>query len=356
MINSDRQLSTFLSLVQIDSPTGSESVISDWLLDFLTQHHISAAQDSLGNIVAKLSGLGEPILLTAHMDTVEPGRGVQPKIVDGIIRSAGDTILGADNKVGLSAILETLVTLAESHNSHPPIEAIFTISEESGNLGAAQVDLAGISAKSGYSFDASGDLGTIITASPFYNRFDITLTGQAAHAAHPEAAKNVLDAAGPALSQLKFGWVDADTIVNIGKISGGVVRNTIPGELILAGEIRSFTQTGLDAATEHVVSTLKQAGLTAGITVKADVVTENSGFKLASNHPAIDHASSILIGLGLAPKLQTTFACFDANVFHSRGIEVINLSDGTRDNHTTSESVSVSHLRQLAEICLGLCQ
>ena len=55
----------------------------------------------------------QTIMLTAHMDCVEPCEGVKPVLDNGIIRSDGTTILGGDDKAGVVAVLETLRQLKE---------------------------------------------------------------------------------------------------------------------------------------------------------------------------------------------------------------------------------------------------
>ena len=81
-----------------------------------------------------------PILLLAHMDTVDEvtGRDVQPVLTeqgeDTIIHSDGTTLLGGDDKAGVSAIMECLEYLtAHPELPHCPIEVIFSPDEETGH-------------------------------------------------------------------------------------------------------------------------------------------------------------------------------------------------------------------------------
>src|SRR5215210_8068720 len=109
MINRERAVRTFLELVAIDSPSGEEDAIAVELEQRLRALGLEVAQDAAGNVLARRGGAGEPLLLSAHMDTVEPGRGIIP-VWDGpdIIRSDGTTILGADNKAGCAVIFEVI--------------------------------------------------------------------------------------------------------------------------------------------------------------------------------------------------------------------------------------------------------
>jgi len=116
---------TFQTLVQIDSPTGHEEKMAEFLMAFLSKRNIPAERDAIGNIFARVPGVGEPVFLSAHMDTVEPGRGVVPIVKNGIVISKGDTILGADNKATIAVILDFLGRL--ENKKHRPLEILFTV-------------------------------------------------------------------------------------------------------------------------------------------------------------------------------------------------------------------------------------
>ncbi|MEJ7338808.1 M20/M25/M40 family metallo-hydrolase, partial [Staphylococcus epidermidis] len=70
------------------------------------------------------------IYFTSHMDTVIPGINIKPQIKeDGYIYSDGSTILGADDKAGLAAIIETIQYLNENEIPHGQIQFIITVGE-----------------------------------------------------------------------------------------------------------------------------------------------------------------------------------------------------------------------------------
>src|SRR5439155_26538566 len=94
----DRITREFIDLVRIDSPAGEEAALAVDLAGRLTALGLQVSNDhsgpSTGNLIARweASGPGEPILLTAHLDTVDPGRSIKPVLQDGVIRSDGTTI------------------------------------------------------------------------------------------------------------------------------------------------------------------------------------------------------------------------------------------------------------------------
>ncbi|GIS64177.1 MAG: hypothetical protein CM1200mP3_04250 [Chloroflexota bacterium] len=163
------------------------------------------------------------------MDTVEPGRGIKPKLDGDRIVSEGDTILGGDCKAGVAAILEALESVVEDGAESRPIQLAFTREEEIGLVGARNLDLSLIMAKEAIVFDGEGTVNQITSSSPTYIGFDIEITGRAAHAGvEPEKGLSAILIASELITQLPQGRLDETTTFNIGTIEGGSVRNTVP--------------------------------------------------------------------------------------------------------------------------------
>ena len=147
-MNKQRLLDRFLRYINCPSESGSERSFCELIEQELSALGLEVKRGEVGekcgsngfNLYAFLPGDGEPLLLSAHLDTVSPGVGIRPVIEDGVIRSSGDTILGADDKSGVAAILEALETLHEGGLAHRPVEVLFSICEELGLLGAKYAD------------------------------------------------------------------------------------------------------------------------------------------------------------------------------------------------------------------------
>ena len=193
MINKERVLQEFLELIRIPCPTRNERAVGDWLTERLTALggtvHEDKAGEALGgncgNLVADFPGTvsGAPtIMLTAHMDCVDPCVNIHPVIEDGIIRSDGTTILGSDDKAGVTAILETLRQLREQSIPHGPLQVVFTIAEENGVHGSQHLDSSLLHADYGYTMDTHGHPGMMSFKAPGKNQIYIRLQGKAAHA------------------------------------------------------------------------------------------------------------------------------------------------------------------------------
>ena len=137
--------SIFDEITQVPRPSKKEEKIRQWLLDFAAKNNIAVKTDEIGNVVmSKPATPGHEnapgIILQAHMDMVcesnEPFDFENTPIttrVDGEWVWANGTTLGADNGIGMAGALAALV---DDTLVHGPLEALFTVDEETGLTGA----------------------------------------------------------------------------------------------------------------------------------------------------------------------------------------------------------------------------
>jgi len=355
MINPDRLTSTFLELVQIDSPSGQEEEIARHLTVELSGLGLQVARDKTGNVIARLAGEGPPILLSAHMDTVEPGQGVKPVIANGIITSDGTTILGGDDKSGVAAILEVLRALMEQDLPHPPLEVALTVSEETGLNGAKGLDLNTLRAREGIVLDSGGPIGAIVVSAPSQDNIKATVHGKTAHAGvEPEKGINAIVVAAEAIAAMPLGRIDEETTANIGRIQGGMATNIIPDRVEMAGEARSHDERKLETQVQALTEALNKAAGRHGATVEIDVNRSYSTFQLSEADGIVQKAVAVAKTLGLTPALVPSGGGSDANVFNAGGIAAINVSTGMEKVHTTEERLAVDDLVKSAEFLLAV--
>ena len=264
MVNEKRLVESFMELVKIDSISREERNLADFLIEKLEDLGLEVivhqagdkVKSNCGNIIARFKGnIKEvtPIMFSAHMDTVIPGKNINPLLKGEKIVSSGKTILGADDKAAIAALLEALHIIKEKNISHGGIEIVFTICEEIGLKGAKNLDISELKSQIGFVLDAGGRVGKIITTAPSQNSREITIYGKAAHAgSNPEEGINAIQVAGFALSRMKLGRIDEETTANIGIISGGKATNIIPDEVTLEGEVRSRKEEKLEKYTEQL--------------------------------------------------------------------------------------------------------
>jgi tripeptide aminopeptidase len=353
MINKKRLIATFIDLVKIDSPSGEEKEISRIVSDKLNKLGASVEFDSYGNVIAKFDGIGEPIMLNAHLDTVEPGRGIKPIITQGTIKSDGTTILGADAKAGIAEILEALESLQEDKKTHLPIDAIFTLQEETGLYGALNLDYKKIRAKYGVTFDGHGKVENVTTSAPGYTRIDAKILGRAAHSGfEPEKGISAIKIASEIISSLELGRIDNETTANVGTIRGGSVRNAIPEEVTIEAEIRSRNLDKLNKHTIHFEKVFNETlAMYKNAKVKLNIFTEFNPYLFEDDHNVILLVSKSLKSIGLIPVLEPSGGATDVNIFHEKGIKIVCVGAGYHNPHTTREYVEIQDLTNGAKFC-----
>lgn len=359
MVQEQRTVEEFLRLVQIDSPSLKERDIADYLKKKLATLGVQVIEDDAGekiglrktrtgNLIGKLPGKNKNapvILLCAHMDTVEPGRGVKPVIKDGKIFSDGSTILGADDKAGIAAIIEVLHVLREEDIPHGTLEFLFTVAEEVGLQGAKSLDVSQLQAKIGYVLDCDGAAGTIITRAPAQYRITASVIGRAAHAGiSPEDGVNAIAVASAGISKMNLGRIDEETTANIGVISGGKATNIIPDLVNIEGEARSFDPEKLERQADSMIDALEKAAQEMGaeVRVKKDLLYPR--LSKSENDRAVRIAITAAQKINCNAVLVGTGGGSDANILNGLGIPTVNLGVGMMKVHSTEEFITIENL------------
>ena len=356
MVQSERLLNTLVNLIQIDSPSGEEDAIDADLSRRLQSLGCRVQHDSYGNIVAKLPGEGDPLLLSSHMDTVDPGRGIKPFLDGDTLRSDGSTILGGDCKAGLTIILEALASIQESGVPHRPVEVVFTRHEEGGLVGVHHLDFSLVDAKMGVVFDGEGPVSRVTVAAPSQNVVKANITGRAAHAGvEPEKGLSAILVASEIITRLPLGRIDEETTSNIGRMDAGLKRNIVPETAFLDGEIRSLDNDKLDrisgkfrAAFQEVAKKFPEAQ------VSLEIENTYQAYRVASDHPALSNIRQALASLGMEAELMASGGGSDANVFIEKGIVALPMGIGVESFHTTRESANIPQVLQGAQFCRNL--
>ena len=352
-VNRERLLDTFLSLVQIDSPSGEEAAISADLAKRLRALDMDVTVDEIGNVLGRWKAEGAYLLLNAHMDTV-PGKGIKPVVKDGIICSDGTTILGGDDKSGIAAILEVLAVLREQ-GKRPPLEVLFTVSEEIGLIGAKHVDPAQLEARQALVLDSGGPLNVLVHGAPGSDKIDAVIHGRAAHAgACPEAGVNAIVIAAQAITRMPLGRIDQETTANVGIIQGGQAVNIVPDRVMLRGEARSHDGAKLDAQTAGIRQALEQAvAAHDGAGLDLDIDRTYRSYRLDKELPLVQRVVAGLEEMGeSAVSFVLSGGGSDANVFNIKGIAAMPISTGMKDVHTNDESIAIDDIVRCAQLLL----
>ena len=365
MVNRDRLVDTFSELVSIDSPSLGERQMCDALKAKLAALGIDSREDdtgaklggNAGNLYAYVDGSVDlpPILLSSHMDTVEPSRGkkavVQP---DGTITSDGTTVLGADDLSGVAAILEVLTVLKENNIPHRPIEVLFDVSEELYCIGIQEYDFPTLKSKEAYIFDLSGPVGFAANQAPSIVSFSAEFHGRAAHAAFaPETGIHAIKAAADAIHAIQCGRV-ADTTVNVGKISGGIAGNIVPEYCTISGEVRGFNDENVRRQLAKIEAEVNRAAESVGAEVKFSTETLCLAYLVDENDPVTHRFKKACAEMGLEGGLVSTYGGSDNNHFFHHGIKGLVVASGMNNCHSKQEYSSVSDLETAAELILKM--
>ncbi|MBQ2898084.1 MAG: aminoacyl-histidine dipeptidase [Clostridia bacterium] len=160
-----RVFEIFEEICSVPRGSGDMQKIGDYCLEFADKNGLNAYKDEAGNIVIfKPASKGyensDTVMLQGHMDIVcqkESGLefdfkkdGITPRIEGDFIKASGTT-LGADNGIAMAMIM---AILEDKTICHPDIEAVFTVDEEIGLIGASKIDCSGLKSKKMINIDA----------------------------------------------------------------------------------------------------------------------------------------------------------------------------------------------------------
>lgn len=365
MINEQRLIEEFIELVKIDSETRYEREIADVLkekfealgLDVEEDNAAAVTGHGAGNLICTLTGTteGDPIYFTSHMDTVVPGVGVNPIFEDGYIKSDGSTILGADDKAGIAAMLEAIRIIKENNLPHSTIQFVITVGEESGLVGAKALNRDDLLAKYGFALDSDGKVGTIIVAAPTQSKVKATVFGKTAHAGvAPEKGVSAITIAAKAIAAMSLGRIDEETTANIGRIEGGTQTNIVCDKVDILAEARSLLNEKMETQVMDMKEAYEAAAADMGGRVEVDIDVMYPGFKYGDGDHVVEVAKKAVNAIGREPKLLHSGGGSDANVIAGLGIPTINFGIGYEDIHTTNEKIPVEELIKTAELIVQL--
>lgn len=365
-MNKKRIIEEFCRLVEIDSPSYGEREMADQLKKYLTELGFIVFEDyagkhyqgNCGNIYGFLEGEleGEPLLFSAHMDTVEPSKNKKAIVhEDGTITSDGTTVLGADDISGIVAILEAIRTLKEKKIPHRSIEVLFPIAEEVYLRGSEVFDFSMIKSKEAYVLDLSGPVGTAALCAPTLVSFKVTFYGKAAHAGFaPENGIHAIAIAAEAITKIKQGRLENDTTVNIGTIDGGLARNIVPEWCMMEGEVRSMDHNRALEMVYEVYQTCLKTAEQNGATCEFVSSFGCIAYEVLKTAPEVKNFEAVCRKLGIQTRYVSTFGGSDNNNLIRNGIHGIVLACGMNKVHTTEEYTHIDELVRCSEIVKGL--
>jgi tripeptide aminopeptidase len=354
----------FVRLAGIRSPSREERELADAVTGFLRAAGLEAEEDesavvtgcACGNLIVRVTGRGEgtPLALCAHLDTVPLERAPTVIVDDGVVRSDGQTILGADDKAAVAALLLLLRDLAHEAPA-ADVEVVFTAGEEIGLQGAKALAPDALRAATVFVLDSEGAPGTVITDAPTLKAVNAEFRGLAAHAGiEPENGRSAVLAAARAVTGMQLGRLDHETTANVGIIQGGSAVNVVPGRCLVRGEVRSRDEGKLAAQLERMLEAVALAAAETGVDVDVDVHEEFRGYRHAPDALPLRIAAAAMARVGLEERLIGGGGGSDSNVFNARGLPAVTLGVGFEHVHSPRERIALAHLEQMYHLAHAL--
>ena len=358
-------LDLFCELAAVPSPPGEERPVADLVLRYLRDLGLAADEDdagprigsSMGNVYVRLepTAAGEPIFLCAHLDTVPPAAAIEPVVEDGVVRNGAGTILGADDKAAVAAMLEATRRLLAEGRPHAGVELLFTPMEEIGLVGAYAFDHTRLQARVGYVYDQAAPIGTVILGAPFSQSLEVTFHGRAAHSGmHPDDGRSAIAAAARAISEMRLGRVDEESTANVGTIKGGTATNIVPEWCTFLAEARSHDERKLADLIQEMQDAITFAAGVAECDVETTARKSYRGYRFAKSDRAVVLAAEALARCGHEVVYELSGGAADANVFNEHGLQCVNLANGMTDIHTSNEHIAVADLDAMVDVTLAL--
>lgn len=373
-VNRERLAANFTELCEIDSPSRREGRISQRLqqifrelgaTEIIEDNSATQTGSECGNLIVRFAGNLDltPIFFSCHMDTVQPAEGVQVKRIGDLFTSAGDTVLGSDDKSGIAACIEAMRLLCETKQSFRPVEFVITTCEEIGLVGAKALDPRMVKAREGYALDSSG-FARVITHAPAANRMTITVNGVAAHAGlHPEWGVSALILAAQALAKVPNGRIDEETTTNFGTISGGAASNIVPEKAVIEGEARSHCVDKLARVTNEIQEIFRATvaawtdptGSAKGMpSVDIAVRQDFPVMQLQREDPVLRRVDAAARSIGMELTYERAGGGSDANIFNGHGLATAIVATGMTNVHSTKEQVELQDMVDLTRLLVAL--
>jgi tripeptide aminopeptidase len=354
-------INLFIEIAKINALSGDEKPVADFIKSFLSKYDYIVTEDdskkytnsNTGNIICKI-GSGGNIVLTAHMDTARPTLLVNPKILDDKIISSGDTVLGVDNRAGVSVLLFTLEKIAKEKIPIKDFTVAFTTCEETTLFGSKHIGLNG-NIKYGFVFDSGYRPGNFIHSACGALGYNMKVIGKASHSGiAPEKGVNSLQIASKAMSKLPIGRIDNETTMNIGVFKSGSAVNVIPEIAELDGEVRSFNTNKVEKYFNIVLETFQKEADFAGGKIECNSFWDFKPFTVSESSFVFSETVRVLWNVGLNPTPKISLGGSDANSLNENGIQSINLGIGAQNPHSNDEFIFIEDLVKSAEIALEL--
>lgn len=367
MVSLEKLKNIFKTLVNMYSPSKKEKDVCDYVVNYLKnlgcEIYLDESQNKYGGnsptIFSLLKGnKNDAITLSAHIDVVEPNKGVKIVEEGNIIKTDGSTTLGGDDKAGVAVILCVLEYLVENNIEHGDIYCIITPGEEAGMLGARNINWKEVykninPAKDIIVLDNAGKSKYIAYQAPACNNFEIKIYGKKAHAGiELEKGINAIKVISEIISKMQILRIDELTTANISCIYADFPTNVVADRAICKGELRSHCYEKIDKVLNSYDSICREV---------CKKYNANYSFNHLQAYPLLNSKDNLRFAkkfqesyksIGIKSEFQIIGGGSDANFFAEEGFNAIIIGVGMQKVHTTEEYLEVEEMKRAAEALL----
>lgn len=362
VMKKERLLQRFFQYITCSSESLREREFCLMMEDELRTLGITVQRQEIGepigsngwNIHARLPGTGEPLLLCAHLDTALPGKGIVPTVRGGTVYSEGDTVLGADSKAGIAAVMEALQTIVESGIPHRPVELLLTLCGENDLLGSRFTDQQTLTAAEAVVLtdDPLGYVGDRGAACVKY-RFEIKGAG-ARTGDLPETGVHALRTAADCVTRLRCGHVSPDSVVGIANLLCPGQTGTVPARASFEVAICSYDEEELRALSDEAVQTVETTCAEQGAQCTSERSCVAPAYRIPADAPLLRRVCRGLTELGCAPAIGQPLRCSDAAWLAEGGRTAIEIGVGVQNAHSCGEHILFEDIALTTELLLKL--
>ena len=330
-----------------------------------------------------------PFALLAHLDTVEEvsGKDVKPQIIenydgnvitlsegskidpatdialkmagderDTIITSDGTTLLGADDKAGIAAIMSAIAELVEKKIPHGKIEVIFSPDEETGH-GMDKVPLDEIESKKAYTVDG-GHIGELETECFNAYKSEITFTGKSLHTGAARSGMvNAVTMASSFVANLPRQEAPETTDGYLGFYAPMEITGSVESSYVYL-LLRDFTSEGMEKRKAFVDSLADVTARSFGgkAQVKHTEQYRNMKQKLDEHPEVVANLVEAYKAAGVTPVFPPIRGGTDGSRLTEMGIPTPNIFTGGHNYHSRTEWLSLNQFTKAAQVLIELAK
>lgn len=377
----------FADLNAVPRPSKKEERVRAFMVKFGNELNLQVIEDAVGNVIIKKPATAgmenrKSVILQSHLDMVHQKnndtqfdfdtQGIE-MIVDGDIIKANGTTLGADNGIGVAAIM---AVLSSTDIEHPAIEALFTIDEETGMTGAKELDknilkstiLLNLDTEEDDEIDIGCAGGVDITGKKQYDTSNpedtystVTITVKGLNGGH--SGMDIIKGLGNA-NKMATRLLDAlqkKSDIHIVSIQGGSLRNAIPREAVVELRFRESELQNMQSTFEKCKQAIinEYKSLEENLNISWELTNSSLGHLNASDSREVIH---VLLGIHngvyrMSPDIEGLVETSNnlARVkLHDGQLEIACLTRSSVESSKTDLASSISAVMQLAGISVEL--